>query len=162
MRLWSIHPKYLDNIGLVALWREGLLAKAVLEGKTKGYTNHPQLERFKNQKAPIKTINAYLAEVWIEASNRSYAFDKNKINFSECNEVIKVNSGQIEYEYLHLLKKLKTRNISQYMKIKKENKIKAHPLIKIKIGPIEEWEILNKKVKSKKNQGLKNKATLKS
>ncbi|WP_368086417.1 pyrimidine dimer DNA glycosylase/endonuclease V [Nitrosomonas sp. Nm34] len=26
MRLWSIHPKYLDAKGLLALWREGLQA----------------------------------------------------------------------------------------------------------------------------------------
>jgi len=25
MRLWTLHPKYLDARGLVALWREGLL-----------------------------------------------------------------------------------------------------------------------------------------
>jgi len=37
MRLWTIHPKYLDAKGLVALWRETLLAKHVLEGKTPGY-----------------------------------------------------------------------------------------------------------------------------
>ena len=47
MRLWSVHPKYLDSKGLVALWREALLAKQVLEGGTKGYRNHPQLDRFK-------------------------------------------------------------------------------------------------------------------
>ncbi|HEU5178767.1 MAG TPA: pyrimidine dimer DNA glycosylase/endonuclease V, partial [Burkholderiales bacterium] len=32
MRLWSLHPKYLDARGLVALWREALLAQAVLRG----------------------------------------------------------------------------------------------------------------------------------
>ena len=36
MRLWSLHPRYLDAKGLVALWREGLLAQAVLKGQTKG------------------------------------------------------------------------------------------------------------------------------
>jgi len=30
MRLWSLHPRYLDAKGLVALWREGLLAQKVL------------------------------------------------------------------------------------------------------------------------------------
>jgi hypothetical protein len=48
MRIWSLHPKYLDAKGLVALWRESLLAKQALESKTKGYKNHPQLNRFKN------------------------------------------------------------------------------------------------------------------
>ena len=31
MRIWSLHPKYLDAKGVVALWRETLLAKNVLE-----------------------------------------------------------------------------------------------------------------------------------
>lgn len=30
MRLWSIHPCYLDSKGLIALWRESLLAQACL------------------------------------------------------------------------------------------------------------------------------------
>jgi hypothetical protein len=57
MRLWSLHLKYLDRIGLIACWREGLLAKAVLEGKTKGYTHHPQLIRFQTSPHPLHTIN---------------------------------------------------------------------------------------------------------
>jgi len=46
MRIWSLHPKYLDTKGLVALWRDALLARHVLQGKTTGYKNHPQLNRF--------------------------------------------------------------------------------------------------------------------
>src|SRR5690606_6899395 len=42
MRLWSLHPRYLDRQGLLALWREALLARAVLRGETRGYTLHPQ------------------------------------------------------------------------------------------------------------------------
>ena len=143
MRLWSIHPKYLDTKGLVALWRESLLAKAVLEGKTKGYTNHPQLERFKNHKEPIKAINAYLNEVFIEAKSRGHNFDKNKIEYTEVNELIIVNDEQVKYEFSHLIKKLKIRDKSKYLKIKKESKILTHPLIKTKKGPIEKWEIIN-------------------
>ena len=37
MRLWSLHPRCLDAKGLVALWREGLLAQEVLRGKTRDY-----------------------------------------------------------------------------------------------------------------------------
>jgi hypothetical protein len=69
----------LDTLGLVALWREGLLAKAVLEGKTKGYTKHPQLERFKSQKEPIAAINHYLWEVLVEAKKRVYKFDESTL-----------------------------------------------------------------------------------
>ena len=65
MRLWSIHPKYLDSKGLVAVWREGLLARSVLDGKTKGYKNHPQLIRFKNQKEPLLFLDTYLnLSIW--------------------------------------------------------------------------------------------------
>jgi len=71
MRIWSLHPKYLDSKGLVALWRETLLAKHVLEGKTKGYKNHPQLNRFKAMKKPVEVINQYLSEIFIEAINRT-------------------------------------------------------------------------------------------
>jgi hypothetical protein len=37
MRLWTLHPRYLDSQGLVALWREGLLAQAVLRNRTRGF-----------------------------------------------------------------------------------------------------------------------------
>ncbi|MGP9584395.1 pyrimidine dimer DNA glycosylase/endonuclease V, partial [Micrococcaceae sp. AOP34-BR2-30] len=30
MRLWSLHPEVLDRQGLIAGWREALLAQAVL------------------------------------------------------------------------------------------------------------------------------------
>ena len=83
MRIWSLHPKLLDSKGLVALWRETLLAKKVLQGGTKGYINHPQLLRFKENENPINSINYYLSEVQIEATVRGYNFDKSKITI--CN-----------------------------------------------------------------------------
>ena len=79
MRLWSLHPKYLDVKGLVALWREGLLARAVLKGKTKGYTNHPQLIRFKNQKNPVLFLDTFLNQVYLESKHRGYNFNLEKI-----------------------------------------------------------------------------------
>ena len=78
MRIWSIHPKYLDSKGLVALWREALLAKNVLEGKTKGYRNHPQLLRFKKAINPVESINYYLVGVYEEAVKKGYQFNKEK------------------------------------------------------------------------------------
>jgi hypothetical protein len=79
MRLWSIHPEYLDTHGLTAAWREGLLAKKVLEGKTRGYTHHPQLARFRACRNPAAAINAYLAQLFAESRARGYNFDKTKI-----------------------------------------------------------------------------------
>lgn len=74
MRLWSLHPKYLDTKGLLAVWREGLLAKHVLEGKTKGYTEHPQLERFLDAPEPLAAINRFLFCVLEESEKRGYKF----------------------------------------------------------------------------------------
>jgi len=140
MRLWSIHPKYLDSKGIVALWREGLLAKAVLEGKTKGYTNHPQLQRFKKHKSPLNAINAYLFEVLVEANERGYNFDKTKVVETKLSEKIIVTRGQIEFEQKHLLKKLNIRDKVKHSSIKKEMKILPHRIFEIVEGEIEPWE----------------------
>ncbi|HLW43123.1 MAG TPA: pyrimidine dimer DNA glycosylase/endonuclease V, partial [Candidatus Acidoferrales bacterium] len=78
MRLWSLHPSHLDGKGLVALWREGLLAQNVLRGKTKGYRFHPQLNRFRATKKPVIAIGTYLRAVAEEAKSRGYSFDASK------------------------------------------------------------------------------------
>ena len=83
MRLWSLHPKYLDSIGLVALWRESLLAQKVLQGNTKGYRNHPQIFRFRDHPRPVVAIANYLIAVWKESVRRGYKFDKGKITATE-------------------------------------------------------------------------------
>lgn len=70
MRLWTIHPKYLDARGLVALWRETLLAQKVLQGDTKGYKNHPQLIRFNEQTDPVAHLATYLRFIHLEAVRR--------------------------------------------------------------------------------------------
>jgi hypothetical protein len=140
MRLWSLHPKYLDKIGLIALWRESLLAKKVLECKTKGYVNHPQLLRFRQTDDPIAYINAYLQEVLEEAINRGYKFDANKLDKVVSLPKLTVTDAQIEYEYQHLLKKLKQRSPDKYLQFSKLDSIVAHPLFKIVEGEIETWE----------------------
>jgi hypothetical protein len=140
MRIWSIHPKYLDAKGLVALWRETLLAKNVLEEKTKGYKNHPQLIRFKNSDNPLPCINQYLAAVYQESLTRGYHFNKDKFNDYHEPGTLTVTRTQIEYETKHLLKKLKTRDIERYHRLLKETNIEPHPLFKIIDGEIEEWE----------------------
>jgi hypothetical protein len=133
MRLWSIHPKYLDPQGLVALWREGLLAKKVLEGETRGYRNHPQLTRFKNSEDPILAINSYLFFVYLEAEERGYNFDINKINpRSIVYKAISVERGQAQLELDHLLNKLAKRNQEYYRVVlplkEKPSEIALNPL----------------------------------
>src|SRR5690606_7980223 len=110
MRLWSLHPRYLDPPGLVALWREALLAKAVLRGKTKGYRHHPQLERFIAHPHPRSAINAYLAAVYAESTARGYHFDLTKIGPVRTVEAIPVATGQLDHEWEHLRRKLALRN----------------------------------------------------
>ena len=141
MRLWSLSPKYLDSKGLVALWREGLLAKNVLEGKTKGYKNHPQLERFKNSDNPIKQINFYLYEVYLEAKNRGYNFSADKVRGVEgVSEKISISKGQIDYEFKHLLAKLKVRDNNKYQELESLKIIEIHNIFKEVAGPVEKWE----------------------
>lgn len=79
MRIWSLHPSHLDRMGLVACWRETLLAQAVLAGRTKGYRNHPQLDRFRAQPEPLDAVGAYLSAVADEARARGYRFDASRI-----------------------------------------------------------------------------------
>lgn len=143
MRLWSLHPSYLDVKGLLALWREGLLAQKVLEGLTKGYTRHPQLVRFRASGHPARYIALYLAEVADEADRRGYHFAREKIHRFEGDtspgaagaslsqaaapaspaaaspadapafEPIPVTEGQLRYEMALLRSKLSARDPSR-------------------------------------------------
>lgn len=142
MRIWSLHPKYLDAKGLVALWRETLLAKHVLEGKTKGYKNHPQLDRFKACKNPLNAINFYLACVWKEADARGYHFSDKKIDWKFRKTKLKVTDGQMQYELEHLRRKLKQRDRSKFAETCDLKKASPHPLFRAVKGAVEDWEIV--------------------
>ncbi|MBF5005128.1 pyrimidine dimer DNA glycosylase/endonuclease V [Diaphorobacter caeni] len=140
MRLWSLHPRYLDAKGLVALWREALLAQAVLRGETKGYRNHPQLDRFKEQPDPAAALARYLQVVHAEATRRGYRFDGSKIHAADANAVITVTSGQLEYEWEHLRKKLQTRSPADFEKLALLTEPELHPMFNLQPGPIADWE----------------------
>lgn len=140
MRLWSIHPGYLDTKGLVALWREGLLAQSILLGNTKGYRNHPQLKRFKISGNPVGTIADYLRCVAEEADRRGFNFNTGKIVNKQTGHKIFVTEGQIEYEFKHLLKKLHERSPDLHDKLLLTTIINIHPTFKKIKGKIEEWE----------------------
>lgn len=139
MRLWSIHPRYLDCKGLLALWRESLLAKRCLQGKSRGYNNHPQLTRFKESRNPIKSIDSYLFFIYQESLKRCYKFDKRKIG-NKSNIKIRVSSGQLMYELNHLKKKLRKRDPKRYKELLKVKHPEANPLFIVTKGPIEGWE----------------------
>ena len=142
MRIWSVHPKYLDAKGLVALWRETLLAKHVLQESTRGYKNHPQLLRFKKNKDPIDSINQYLAFVYEESVKRNYTFNRAKVDWSFRPTTILLHSDQLMYERTHLLGKLKIRDNMAFNRLYQTENPEPHPLFKIADGPIEEWEVL--------------------
>jgi len=141
MRLWTLHPKYLDARGLVALWREALLAQAVLKGETRGYVNHPQLIRFRTAPAPLAAIASYLQEIHGEATRRGYRFDSTKIIPANPAESIVATRGQIDYEWTHLKGKLRIRAPSWLTGMQSVSRPEAHPLFRIVPGPAAEWEI---------------------
>ncbi len=142
VRLWSLHPCYLDAQGLVALWREALLAQKVLMGATRGYRHHPQLLRFKQQRYPLKAIATYLSGIYAEALRRHYQFDSTKIQPGRVRKPMVVSTGQLAYELHHLKAKLRLRDPAAYRAIKHLDKVKPHPLFVAVRGVEESWEVV--------------------
>lgn len=140
MRLWTLHPRYLDRQGLVALWREALLARAVLGGRTRGYTRHPQLDRFRMHPAPRRAINAYLAAVHSEAAARGYLFDRRKIGPLSAMPLIPTTTGQVAHEWQHLVDKLRARSPEHLERLAAVRCPDCHPLFTLVPGPVEPWE----------------------
>ena len=140
MRLWSLHPKYLDTKGLIACWRESLLAKAVILNQTKGYKFHPQLQRFQSHPEPLNSINQYLSALYKEACSRKYLFDKKKIGKLKTSAKINVTSGQILFELSHLKNKLWKRDRKKYYQLKEFQNPELHPLFNLIDGDVEPWE----------------------
>lgn len=140
MRLWSLHPRYLDTRGLVALWREGLLAQAVLAGETRGYTRHPQLERFRKSADPLKAIGVYLHAVAAEATRRGYAFTATKIRSTGEVAPIPITEGQLRFEWEHLKAKVKSRDPRWLVQLPELSLPDPHPLFFVVPGPREPWE----------------------
>lgn len=143
MRLWSIHPRYLDAKGLVALWREALLAQAVLAGETKGYRSHPQLTRFAASSDPASFIAAYLKGVHAESLRRGYHFDEQKIGGVRPLKPLTVTVGQIEYEWGHLVAKLKVRDPNWLEQFDTSQQPLPHPLFRVVKGGIAPWEVVS-------------------
>jgi Pyrimidine dimer DNA glycosylase len=140
MRLWSLHPSYLDAKGLVALWREGLLARKVLLGQTRGYRYHPQLTRFRAHANPVRAIDSYLWIVHEESVRRGYHFDVSKLGSKPGGIKLRVTDGQLRYELEHLKHKLKQRDKDRYRQIAALEIPQPHPLFKVVVGEVEEWE----------------------
>ena len=131
---------YLDPPGVVALWREALLARAVLRGHASGYRSHPQLQRFRVSSAPRATINAYLAAIYEEAQSRGYQFDRSKLGRAATTERIAVTKGQLGYEWSWLLNKLRHRNSLVYRRNRRVSSVLPYPLFAVVPGPVCTWE----------------------
>ena len=140
MRLWSLDPQYLDARGLVALWREALLAQAVLQGRTRGYTAHPQLERFRSLAAPVAGIAGYLRVVHAEATRRGYRFTAAKISRARAPATIEVTRGQLELEWRHLLRKLAKRDPQRHARLARLRSVRPHASFRVVRGGAADWE----------------------
>lgn len=140
MRLWSIHPRYLDPQGLVALWREALLARAVLRGETRGYRHHPQLLRFQQHPQPRLAISTYLDAVHAESVARGYRFDRSKVGMVRAVAPIEVTDGQVDHEWAHLRKKLAARSPAVLARWGETPVPDVHPMFLIALGPVADWE----------------------
>ena len=162
MRIWSLHPCLLDRRALVACWRETLLAQKVLRGLTRGYTNHPQLIRFRAHPQPLEAVAAYLSGLADEADARGYSFNRALIGAGEhiagkndadkaedpyaSVALIPVPLGQLEYELAFLQHKVAGRDpewehrLSERLAARGELAACAHPLFEVVPGAIEPWE----------------------
>ena len=148
MRLWTIHPRYLDGPGLVALWREGLLAQQVLRGRTRGYRHHPQLLRFRSHPHSLGCIASYLSAVHGESLVRGYRFDASKIGRSRATVGLAETEGQLLHEWSHLMGKLRKRAPRLYRGLQKVGVPDPHPLFRIVPGGVRSWERARAEVQS--------------
>ena len=139
MRIWTVHPRYLDTAGLVAAWREGLLAQAVLCGQTRGYRHHPQLLRFRATRDPLRAISAYLEGLADEADRRGWHFDRSKIIAPPRKTPMTETRGQLAAEWILLGGKLARRNQEGHARWVQAQP-RAHPLFRLVAGPVREWE----------------------
>jgi hypothetical protein len=140
MRLWSLSPSYLDARGLVAVWREALLAQAVLRGRTRGYRQHPQLIRFRAAGLPLAAICDYLRAIDDEARARGYAFRSSRIGRARGSPPLTVTTGQLAYEWQRLLDKLARRDPEQHRAVRRLAAPAPHRLFRVVPGGVESWE----------------------
>jgi pyrimidine dimer DNA glycosylase len=141
MRLWTLHPRYLDARGLVAAWREALLAQAVLRGRTVGYTRHPQLVRFRESRSPVASIGCYLVGLHEEATRRGYRFDRRRIARPGRRLRLPATVGQLAYEWRHLRAKLAIRDRAWLAGLHGVKRPDAHPIFRVVPGAAEAWEV---------------------
>lgn len=153
MRLWSLHPQYLDRKGLGGVWLEGFVGLKALSKERLGYSNHPQLERFKTHINPVGALAEYLEHIASEAiSKRGYNYNLGLLDpYLQHYELgydktIPVTQGQVHYEIEWLLDKLQNRGatLEAEMLLKDYHmigyQVKLHPMFHMVSGNVESWE----------------------
>lgn len=114
----------------------------MLAGKTKGYKHHPQLIRFKEHRRPRAAIATYLRDVQAEAARRGYSFDTKKIGRGKIRaKSLQVTRGQLRYEWMHLMRKLKTRDPQRRRQQAAIKSPAPHRLFRTVRGDIAHWEV---------------------
>ena len=122
------------------MWREGLLARAVLSDATLGYRNHPQLIRFRAQPDPLRALDAYLTGVLDESLVRDYRFSAHKIRRVEEVGFMEETRGQMAFERAHLLAKLRVRDQGRWQALLDMDQPEPNPVFRLKDGPVRDWE----------------------
>ena len=141
MRLWSLHPKYLDRMGLLALWRESLLAQKVLAGATRGYRRHRSSSAYRAHPEPASAIAAYLQAVCEEADRRGYRFDRSRIRGPVSpGPLMEVTEGQMRHELEHLAAKLEERDPEAFQRLRGIGRPEPHPSFVVVPGAVASWE----------------------
>lgn len=135
-----MHPRYFDRQALTACWREGLLAQAVITEPGRGYSHHPQLQRFRQSEEPHAAIGDYLSAIVDEADARGYNFAREKIRATGAHERLQVNDAQLAYEWGHLLRKLRQRSPDVCELWRSVALPDPHPSFIVVEGPIAAWE----------------------
>lgn len=137
--MWSLHPAHLDRAALAACWREGLLAQAVLLGRTRGYTRHPQLERFRTLDDATVGIATFLDGLAVEAEQRGYRFDRSRIDRVPDPSVrLTVTMGQLAFEAEHLRRKVIARAPEWTDHL--PDALSPHPMMDVVPGAVAPWE----------------------
>ena len=88
----------------------------------------------------MNAVNNYLKGVWEESNKRNFKFNAQKIGSVRSSGKISVSTGQVQFEVIHLLKKLKERDKVKYNILRNRAKIETHPLFRKTAGRIEDWE----------------------
>ena len=147
MRIWTLHPRFLDRQGLLGQWREALQAKnALLDPHHSSNVCHErQLRRFKAAKIQaLSCMGVYLHAVADEMILRGYKPNVSLIPYYVGTpSLIPVTQGQVNFEIAHLMAKLTERDPSRLLPLSKIRVLMSNqlnPIFKEVGGDIESWE----------------------